>query len=282
MTNAGRQPPNVERQPEHQRRCDRRADRGSAVEERHGPCALAARKPFRHGFGRARPVAGFADAEREPRDAEASEAASKRRQHACQRVPRHGQCQTPASAYAIHDSASDRLHQCVGDAERDQHQREVLVRPVELAFQHWRQHAQRLAIEVVDDSGERRGVRQSTSDSAGGAARRQGHVASRLLPALEWQPNLRRARASPRRRLEAEADAKLHLAHVAGRADRAEGRRGVKVRARVAVVHEVEDVRDLRAELHRVSLAHAEVAIQPKIDVVIARPLENVAACGAV
>ena len=59
--------------------------------------------------------------------------------------------QSRPAAQAIDEPARHRLHHRVGDAERDHDEREILVRPVVLGLQDGRQHAQRLAVDVVDD-----------------------------------------------------------------------------------------------------------------------------------
>src|SRR5262249_60010927 len=64
--------------PQNQKRGDRAANRGAAVEERHRPSALAFRKPFRNGFGRARPVGRFARAEQKAEEREAAQARAQR------------------------------------------------------------------------------------------------------------------------------------------------------------------------------------------------------------
>src|SRR5262245_32678998 len=61
-------------QAEDQERRERAADGRTAVEQRDGPSALAAREPLRHGLGRPRPVRGLAGAEQETEAAEAPEA----------------------------------------------------------------------------------------------------------------------------------------------------------------------------------------------------------------
>ena len=59
---------------EHDERRDGRADRRTAVEERHGPSTLPAGKPFGHGFRRTRPVRRFAEPEQEAAEREAPQA----------------------------------------------------------------------------------------------------------------------------------------------------------------------------------------------------------------
>ena len=72
---------------------DGAADRRAAVEERHGPAALASRKPFRDRLGRARPVGSFSKTQREAQRHEASQTARQRGGHGGNGIPEHGQAE---------------------------------------------------------------------------------------------------------------------------------------------------------------------------------------------
>ena len=104
------------------------------------------------------------------------------RQHRDARVPQDGEREAVARADAVEHAAGHGLHHRVGDAERDDDQGEVLVRPVELGLERRPENAQRLPVEVVDD---RRGEEQAAdppavaADAARTGAERRGGRAGR-------------------------------------------------------------------------------------------------------
>ena len=115
--------------PEHDERRQRRTDRRAAVEERHGPSALALWEPLGHCLGRARPVCRLAGPQEEAAREEAPEAPGQRRQHGHRRVPRHRETQAAPRTQHIDQAAPDELNDGVGDAKGDDNRREVAVGP---------------------------------------------------------------------------------------------------------------------------------------------------------
>src|SRR4051812_34082416 len=157
-------------QPDQQQWRDCGADRGPAVEERDRPAALAPREPFRHRLRRPRPVARLAGSEQETKEAEGTEPSGKRRQHRGRGVERHGYRQARARADGIEKATGPSLPDGVGDAEGDDHEGEIRIRPVVLTFEGWTEDAERLAIDVVDDGGEKEQASDPPSQAPGRAA----------------------------------------------------------------------------------------------------------------
>ena len=127
---------------------------GAAVEERHRPSPLAPGEPLRDRLGRARPVGRLARAEQETEGTEAAQPAREGREHGRERVPQHAERQPVARADPVEEAAHHRLAHRVGEAERDDHEREALVRPVELLLQVGAEDAEGLPVEIVDHGGE--------------------------------------------------------------------------------------------------------------------------------
>ena len=111
-----------------------------------------------------------------------------------------------ARADAVEHAARDGLHHRVRDAEGDDDQREVLVRPVELGLEVRAEDAQRLPVDVVDDGRERTAGRRSTSASGPSTRRPPGDEAPRprsgsAARAVPPRPSVLRApQAAPSRR----------------------------------------------------------------------------------
>ena len=150
-------PPRAEslEQSDDQKRRDCGTDGRPAVEKRHRPTAFTPGKPFRHGFGRARPVASLAGAKQEAEEAERPQACRERRQHGCDRVERNGHAETGTRADRVEEPAGASLAERVSDPERDDDEREVRVVPVVMILQRRSKDAERLPIDVIDDRGEK-------------------------------------------------------------------------------------------------------------------------------
>ena len=134
----------------------------SRCEQRDRPAAFAAGKPFGHGLGRAWPVRGFSGAQQESKDAERAQPAGERCGHRRERIEHHGDRQAGSSAKPVQQRPGTHLPKRVSNAEGNDDQREVGVRPGELRLQVRSENAERLPVDVVDDV-ERKGARRCPS-----------------------------------------------------------------------------------------------------------------------
>ena len=153
-TKAGRQPPKCADEEQHQRR-----GHAAPIEDPLSKSATAQPRSRRGNHSETAFVAAgqFAASpapSRKRKPQKLRRPRGERREHGHGRVPEHGDGEAVARAEAVEHAARHRLHHRVGDAERDDDEREVLVRPVNSVFRRRAEDAQRLAVEVVDDGRE--------------------------------------------------------------------------------------------------------------------------------
>ena len=150
-------------------RRQRGADRRNRCRRARPPSRSPAWETTRHRLGA---PGQLADSPRLSRNLPASCAdRSERRRHRGERIERDGGGQPGARADAIQPSPARRLPDRVGDAECDDEQREVRVRPAKLGLENRRHDVQRLAVDVIDDRGEE----QDAADVPAQPANRPGH-----------------------------------------------------------------------------------------------------------
>ena len=108
-------------------------------------------KPFRDSLGGARPVRRLRQTQEESEERKASQPDRERSERRNRRVAGDGQAQPRARANPVEQAPGEHLAAAVRCAERNDQPSKIGVRPAELPFEMRAEHAERLAIDVVDD-----------------------------------------------------------------------------------------------------------------------------------
>ena len=126
------------------------ADVRAGVEDAGCERAFLLWKPLGDRLDRARKIAGLAEAEREPREAEAGDGADDRVAHARQAPDDDRERVGESGADPVEDAAGQQQAEAVREAEPRDDVAVVHLAPAELAAERRRENSQHLAIEVVD------------------------------------------------------------------------------------------------------------------------------------
>src|SRR5204863_3550547 len=103
-----------------------------------------------------------------------------------------GQGQSCPRPNRVEQPPGEHLAAAVRDAKRDHQPREIGVRPSELGFEVWRQHVERLAIDVVDDGRKEQQRADIPAQMPDGWTAAQTVIFSRRMPAIVSPKSFRR------------------------------------------------------------------------------------------